>query len=117
MDHGADGLTSPDGQSRLDTSFPIFTPVVTTGTGWDYVAVPQRDARTACMLLAAALWKQDPGICLATLESQVENAVGELEQGAQMATIGDDTHRVWRTDIVIDIPLRRPYRPGRLSGS
>jgi hypothetical protein len=83
--------------------------MVTTTNGWDYVAAPQRDPRAACMLLAAALWEQDPGIRLAALESQVENAVSELENGARRITIGDDIHRVGRTDIVIDIPpVTRP---------
>jgi hypothetical protein len=115
-----DGVTVRDGQLRLDTTFAIFTPMVTTANGWDYVAAPQRDPRVACMLLAAAVWKQNPVICLATLESKVENAVRDLVNGAQEITIGDDAHRVWRTDIVIGIPLRsllrKPYRPGRRRG-
>jgi hypothetical protein len=116
----ADGVTVRGGQVRLDTTFAIFTPVVTTENGWDYVAAPQRDPRAACMLLAAALWKQDPGICLPALQAQVENAVRELGNGAGSVSIGDDRHRVGRTDLVIGIPLggplRKPYRPGRRSG-
>ncbi len=116
----ADGVTVRDGQIRLDATFPIFTPMVITANGWDYAAAPQRNPRAACMLVAAALWKQDPGTCLARLEAQVENVVRELENGARNVAIGNDMHRVGRTDIVIEIRLsslfRKPYRQGRHSG-
>jgi hypothetical protein len=106
----ADGTTVCDGQLRLDTSFPVFSAVVNTGDAWECIGEPQRDVYAACMLLAAAIWKREPGICLAELQAQVENAVRALGNGARKAVIRDDMHRVERTDLIIDIPIRSLFK-------
>jgi hypothetical protein len=102
----ADGITVRDGRLRLDILFPLFSATVSTENGWELVGEPQRDPRRACMLLAAAVWKRDPGVRLTELQAQVENAVSALRNGARKAAIFDHRHRVERTDLVVDIPIR-----------
>jgi hypothetical protein len=105
----ADGITVRDGQIRLDTSFPLFTARMNTRNGWEHAGEPQRDPLAACMLLAAAIWKQDPAVCLTGLQAQVDGAVSALRNGARKVTIGDDGHRVERTDVILDIPFHRHF--------
>jgi hypothetical protein len=113
----ADGITVRDGQLRLYT-FAVFSAAVSTGNDWELIGEPQRDPYRACMLLAAAIWKRDPGICLTELQAQVENAVSALRKGARKATICDDRHRVERTDLVVDITLARiPANRGPRDGT
>ena len=92
-------------QPWLDTSFPVFTVHVRQGPQWRQLAEPQRDARTACMMLAAFIWKNGPDTPLLQLQKQVEDTVRRLAEGAREVTIADGRHRVVRTDLFLDIPL------------
>ncbi len=103
-----DGITVRDGRLRLDTSFRVFRILVDSGHGWEHIAEPQRDPYAACMLLAAAIWKQEPGTCLDELRAHVDKAIRELRKGAWKVTIGDDKHCVSRADLFLDIPLGGP---------
>ena len=61
------------------------------------------------MMLAAFIWKQAPDIPLRLLQSQVEDALRCLNEGAREVTIGECPHRVVRTDLFLDVPLRRNF--------
>ena len=73
-----------------------FTPLAYDGFSWLHIDEPQRDARSACMVVAAFVHLLKPSASLCELEAQAEAAVGVLEQGAAWTTVIDDFHRVER---------------------
>jgi Family of unknown function (DUF5954) len=109
VDVPADGDGEHAAPPWLEASFPVFTAQVREKQGWCQLTEPQREPHTACMLLAAVIWRQSPGIALLRLQAQVEDALRRLDEGAREVTIGDRPHRVVRTDLFLDVPLNGPF--------
>jgi hypothetical protein len=74
----------------------VFTPLAYDGFTWLNIDEPQRDARSACMVVAAFVHLLMPGASLSELEARAEAAVRVLERGAAWTTVIDDNHRVER---------------------
>jgi hypothetical protein len=73
------------------------------GLAWSRIAVPQQDARAACLLVTAHVHLFKPEVPLRDLDARAEPAIRELEEGAPTAMVIDNRHRVDRTGFGVSI--------------
>jgi hypothetical protein len=108
-----------EGKPHFYASWPVYTPEERCGSRWFPVAEQQRSAWTACMIVAAGIWKGRPEMSVDALEEQVAAAVRRLEAANglesqdRIAMLCDDEHRVVRTILVIDLALDQFQRKPR----
>jgi hypothetical protein len=91
-----DDATGPVGSQAPAGAGAVFIPLAYDGVGWLHIDGPQRDARSACMLVAAFVHLLEPATPLGELEARAEPAVRVLEDGAPWISVIDDHHRVER---------------------
>jgi hypothetical protein len=97
MDPTSGDNTIEGGRLRTPAGTGVeFTPLAYDGFSWLHIDEPQRDARSACMVVAAFVHLLRPGASLSELEARAEAAVRVLEGGAARTTVIDDNHRVER---------------------
>jgi hypothetical protein len=106
-----------DGRPSMYAIWPVYTPLRFDGAEWLSVAGPRHFAWDACMLVAASVWKVQPGLALEYLRKQVEAAVKNLDDGEQSVEICDAAHRVERTVLVVDVKLGAGLAGGTAQGA
>src|SRR5712691_7613855 len=91
MDHASGDRATADGGAGVS-----FTPLAFDGLTWLRIDGPQRDPRSACMIVAPFIHLIDPATSRCDLESAAEKAVRLLEEGASCVSVIDSLHRVER---------------------